>query len=58
LGLGVEICGLGFELATYGLRPELDISGLELGCFVGYLNENTLIFKVFLNFNLIERSES
>ena len=48
LGLGLETCGLGLDLAHPDLRLGLDTSGLELGYF--YLNENTLISEVFLIF--------
>ena len=52
LGLGLETCAPG--LATYGLGLGLGTSGLELGVF--YLNENTLISKVFFNFRLISQT--
>ena len=43
---------MGLGLATDGLET----SGLELGCF--YLNENTLITKVFFYFSLNSESSS
>ena len=57
LGLGLETCGLGLGFATYGLGLGLDTSlNLNLGVF--YLNKNTLTFKVFFYYSLIESPDS
>ena len=45
---------LDLDLAHSDLRLGLDTSGLELGYF--YLNENTLISKVFFYFRQISQS--